>query len=84
MPRALTADDRFAVLEVIQRYARACDSREFALFDETFTADAELDYRSSGGLRRRGRQWAVPRYFRAVLRRRLAAWAAAAGEGLGS
>ena len=49
MPQPLRADDRFAVIEVIQRYARACDSGEFSLFDETFTADAELDYRSAGG-----------------------------------
>jgi hypothetical protein len=49
MPQPLSADDRFAVIEVIQRYAHACDSGEFALFDDTFTADAELDYRSAGG-----------------------------------
>lgn len=49
MPKSLSADDRFAVLEVIQRYAHACDSGEFERFDETFTADAELDYRSAGG-----------------------------------
>jgi len=49
MSRALTADDRFAVMEVIQRYGRACDSGEFGLFDDTFTADAALDYRAAGG-----------------------------------
>ncbi len=45
----LSADDRFAITDVIQRYGRAVDLGEFALFDATFTADAELDYRAAGG-----------------------------------
>jgi hypothetical protein len=51
MSRQLTADERFAVIDTIQRYARAVDSGDFALFDETFTPDADLDYRSAGGPR---------------------------------
>src|SRR5262245_49233551 len=41
-----------ALLEIqatIQRYGDAVDSLRFQLFDDTFTADAELDYRSAGG-----------------------------------
>jgi hypothetical protein len=49
MSQGLSAEDRFGILDAIQRYARAVDSGEFALFDETFTPDAELDYRSAGG-----------------------------------
>jgi hypothetical protein len=49
MTQPLSADDRFAIVDVIQRYGRAVDLGEFALFDATFTADAVLDYRSAGG-----------------------------------
>ena len=49
--RTLTADERFAITETLQRYARAVDSGDFALFDETFTNDADLDYRAAGGPR---------------------------------
>ena len=43
------AADRFAIQATIQRYGEAVDSLRFELFDHTFTADAELDYRSVGG-----------------------------------
>jgi hypothetical protein len=33
MPKPLSADDRFAVIDVIQRHAHACDCGAFALFD---------------------------------------------------
>ena len=49
MAPSLTPEDRFAILETLQRYVRAVDSGEFGLFDDAFTADAELDYRSAGG-----------------------------------
>lgn len=41
--------DQLAVQATIQRYALAVDSGRFELFDQIFTADAELDYRSAGG-----------------------------------
>ena len=41
----------------IQRYALAVDSGRFELFDETFTADAELDYRSAGGPNEGREKW---------------------------
>ncbi len=49
MDEPLSADDRFAIGDVIGRYGRAVDLGEWALFETTFTADAELDYRSAGG-----------------------------------
>ena len=49
MPEIPRLDDHFAVQATIQRYAFAVDSGRFELFDETFTADSELDYRSAGG-----------------------------------
>ena len=51
MPRQLSADDRFAIIDTIQRYGRAVDAQQFELFDSTFTADADLDYTSAGGPR---------------------------------
>lgn len=41
--------DLLAIQATIQRYGQAVDSLRFELFDETFTVDAELDYRSAGG-----------------------------------
>src|SRR5262245_18980378 len=41
--------DLFAIQATIQRYGEAVDSQRFELFDVTFSADAELDYRSAGG-----------------------------------
>jgi len=35
----------------IQKYGRAVDSQDFALFDEAFTAEAVLDYTHAGGPR---------------------------------
>jgi hypothetical protein len=41
--------DLLAIQATIQRYGEAVDSQRFDLFDDTFSADAELDYRSAGG-----------------------------------
>ncbi|NND69398.1 MAG: nuclear transport factor 2 family protein [Halioglobus sp.] len=35
---------RFAIQDVLNRYARACDSRDWTLFDDVFTADVSVDY----------------------------------------
>jgi len=51
VPVHISPDDRFAIIETIQRYVRAVDGQQFQLFDHTFTADAELDYTSAGGPR---------------------------------
>lgn len=39
-----TLHHRIAVQDVLNRYARACDSRDWALFDEVFTEDVSVDY----------------------------------------
>jgi len=49
--RRLSAEDRFEIVAVLQRYVQAVDSGRFELFDEAFTPDAVLDYRSAGGPR---------------------------------
>jgi len=51
MAQVLTAEDRFGILEAIQRYVQAVDSGAFELFDDAFLPDADLDYRSAGGPR---------------------------------
>src|SRR5262247_3326577 len=51
MAQVLTAEDRFGILEAIQRYVQAVDSGSFELFDDAFLPDADLDYRSAGGPR---------------------------------
>src|SRR5262245_62330686 len=38
------ADDRFAVIETLDRYAIALDARDWALLDRVFTSDATADY----------------------------------------
>ena len=42
------ADDRFAVIETLDRYAVALDTRDWPLLDRVFTADATGDF---GGYR---------------------------------
>jgi 3-phenylpropionate/cinnamic acid dioxygenase small subunit len=42
--------DRLAIEEVLTRYAWALDSKSFDGLDEVFTADAHIDYTSSGGV----------------------------------
>ena len=41
--------DRAAIDDVLDEYAAAIDARDFARVSALFTADAHLDYRSSGG-----------------------------------
>ena len=43
--------DRMAIADVIDDYAAAVDGRDWALLSSLFTADATLDYTSSGGPR---------------------------------
>jgi SnoaL-like domain len=42
--------DRFAIRDMIVRYANALDSRRFEWLDEIFTPDAYVDYRATGGI----------------------------------
>ena len=42
--------DRIEIDDLLTRYASALDMREWDTLDSVFTADAELDYRSAGGL----------------------------------
>ncbi len=42
--------DRIEINDLLVRYTRALDSKDWALLDTVFTDDAELDYRSSGGI----------------------------------
>ena len=49
MSGASRSDDLLAIQATIQRYGQAVDSLRFELFDDTFSADAELDYRAAGG-----------------------------------
>lgn len=39
-----TTLDRFEIIDVLNRYATACDSRNWDLFTEVFTEDVETDY----------------------------------------
>ena len=43
--------DRREIDDLLIRYATAVDLREWSLLDTVFTADAQLDYRSAGGIR---------------------------------
>lgn len=42
--------DRLAIHELMYRYARMVDFREWKLFDQVFADDATCDYVSSGGI----------------------------------
>ena len=42
--------DRLAIHELMYRYARMVDFREWKLFDQVFAPDAHCDYVSSGGI----------------------------------
>jgi hypothetical protein len=39
-----SAAERQAIIEVLNRYAEACDTRRWALFDDVFTPDAVGDF----------------------------------------
>ena len=43
--------DRVEIDDLLTRYASAIDTREWDMLDSVFTVDAELDYRSAGGIR---------------------------------
>lgn len=42
--------DRVEIYELLSRYARGVDQRDWALWRSVFTEDAYLDYRSAGGI----------------------------------
>ena len=42
--------DRLEINELLTRYARAVDRKDWDLFRRVFTDDAELDYTSAGGI----------------------------------
>ena len=43
--------DRLAINDLMYRYARMVDFRQWELFDQVFTADARCDCTSSGGIK---------------------------------
>ena len=43
--------DRLEITDVITRYTRAIDTGEWDRLDTVFTADAQIDYTESGGIR---------------------------------
>jgi 3-phenylpropionate/cinnamic acid dioxygenase small subunit len=52
--------DRIEIQDLLVRYARAIDTKDWDLLDTCFTADAQVDYTSSGGIAGRYpevRQW---------------------------
>jgi 3-phenylpropionate/cinnamic acid dioxygenase small subunit len=46
----LSVAARFAIDDLLTRYATAIDGRDWELLDTVFTSDAHLDYRSAGGV----------------------------------
>lgn len=42
--------DRLAIQELLYRYARMVDFRQWQIFDTVYAPDATCDYRSSGGI----------------------------------
>ena len=57
--------DRVEIDDLLIRYATAVDARDWGLLDTVFAADADLDYRSAGGIR--GRYDEVRRWLASVL-----------------
>jgi len=50
MPLSLQEiSDRFEINDLLIRYTRAIDTKDYALLDSCFTPDAHVDYTSSGG-----------------------------------
>lgn len=43
--------DRLEIQDLLARYSNAIDTMQWDLLDELFTADADIDYRSMGGIR---------------------------------
>ncbi len=51
MPLSLEQiSDRLEIQDLLIRYTRAIDTRDYALLDTCFTTDAHVDYTSSGGV----------------------------------
>ena len=44
MNQSLSADERFAITDLLTRYATALDRRDFDLFRDCFTTDCAIDY----------------------------------------
>ena len=42
--------DRLAIEDLLTRYATAVDRQDWDLYRSVFTADAEVDYTSAGGI----------------------------------
>ncbi len=42
--------DRIEIGDLLVRYTRAIDTKDWALLDSVFLPDAQVDYRSSGGI----------------------------------
>lgn len=58
--------DRLEIQDLLVRYARALDTKDFDVLDTVFTPDAHLDYTSSGGIA--GRYPEVKAWLSKVLR----------------
>ena len=43
--------DKFEIQELITAYAHAIDGQDFGALDDLFTADAQIDYTASGGIK---------------------------------
>jgi hypothetical protein len=43
--------ERAEIEELLRRYCRAIDGKDFALLDDVFTPEAVIDYTASGGIR---------------------------------
>ncbi len=47
---AATVADRIEIADLLTRYARAVDTRDWTLYRQVFTPSAHIDYRSAGGI----------------------------------
>ena len=54
--------DRRAIDDLLLRYSTALDTRQWDLLDQVFTADAQIDYATSGGIK--GNLEDLKRWFR--------------------
>ena len=50
MTSPLLADDQLDIAALLYRYARAVDSKDWALYRSVFTEDAVIDYSSAGAI----------------------------------
>ena len=50
MDRIRAIEDRIEIQELMNRYARMVDERDWAEMDRVFAPDATIDYRSTGGI----------------------------------